>query len=66
MPEEKPVCPKCESSELIVLLANEKHCNQCGHSFDLVKDPIAQRTAQTREARSAKTGWQPHKHGQDG
>jgi hypothetical protein len=65
MPEEKPVCPKCGSG-LIVPLANEKHCNQCGHSFDLVRDPIAQRAARAREACSAKTGYQPHKHGRDG
>ena len=65
MPEEKPKCPRCQS-ELIVALANEKHCNQCGHSFDLVKDPISARAQAAREARSAKTGWQPHKHGRDG
>ena len=62
MTAEKPVCPKCGSG-LIALLGNQKHCNQCGHSFDLVRDPIAQRAARAREARSEKTGW--HKHGRE-
>jgi tRNA(Ile2) C34 agmatinyltransferase TiaS len=62
MAEEKPVCPKC-GSELIVPLANERHCNQCGHSFGLVRDPIARAAQASKEARSAKTGYQPHKHG---
>jgi hypothetical protein len=58
--ETKSVCPKCGST-LIVPLANEKRCNQCGHSFDLVRDPIARAAHAAREARSPKTGYQPHK-----
>ena len=58
--EEKLKCPRC-GSELIVLLANEKHCNQCGHSFDLVKDPIARAAQAARDSRSEKTGYHPHK-----
>jgi hypothetical protein len=64
MEETKPVCPKCRS-ELIVLLANEKHCNQCSHSFDLVRDPIAHAAEASKAARSPKTGYHPHQHGRD-
>jgi len=62
MEEMKPVCPRCQS-ELVVLLANEKHCNQCGASFDLVRDPIARAAQASKDARSPKTGW--HKHGRE-
>src|SRR5882724_719799 len=50
MPEQKPVCPKCGST-CIVEITNAKRCNQCGHQFDLEKDPIG------RRARSEKVGY---------
>jgi DNA-directed RNA polymerase subunit RPC12/RpoP len=63
MEEKKIACPKCGSAELIVPLANEKHCNGCGFSFDLVKDPIGRAAQARKDARCPKTGW--HKHGRE-
>jgi hypothetical protein len=54
--EKQVVCPRC-GSELIALLGNEKHCNQCGHSFDLDRSPIATAAQAARERRSPATGW---------
>jgi DNA-directed RNA polymerase subunit RPC12/RpoP len=52
--EIKAVCPEC-GSPLISEISNFKKCLQCGHQFDLVKDPVGQR------ARSApKVGWPPN------
>jgi hypothetical protein len=65
MSEEKPVCPRCQS-ELIQPISNELRCGACGFQFGLVRDPIARRVQAAREARSEKTGYQPHKHGRDG
>jgi tRNA(Ile2) C34 agmatinyltransferase TiaS len=42
MPEEKPVCPECKS-ELVSEISNFKKCLQCGHQFDLNRDPIGTR-----------------------
>lgn len=42
MPDEKPVCPRC-GSELTVSVANQRHCNSCGHEFDLERDPVGKR-----------------------
>jgi ribosomal protein L37AE/L43A len=40
MPEEtKPVCPKC-GSNLVIQIANGKHCNQCGLDFDIEKSHV--------------------------
>ena len=62
MPDEtKIACPKCGSEELIVLLGCQKHCNGCGHDFDLVKDPIGEATRRARAARSEKSGWHKRK-----
>jgi hypothetical protein len=62
MPEEKPVCPKC-GSDLLVRLGNQTHCNSCGKSHGLIKDPIGEAARRARAARSEKTGW--HKHGRE-
>lgn len=49
----KPVCPKCGSS-LTVEFSNVRRCQQCGHQFDLERDPVGRRA---RAERSEKTGW---------
>ena len=41
--EEKRVCPKC-GSPLIIEVANQKHCNACGHDFDVVKNAVPRTT----------------------
>ena len=57
MPEEAAVkCPEC-SSALITEVSNMKRCQQCGHQFGLVKDPIAQRA---QAARADARGWPPN------
>jgi hypothetical protein len=56
-----PICPKCGSEELIVPLGNQKHCNGCGHDFDLDRSPIATAAQAARDRRSEKSGYQPHK-----
>ncbi len=40
---EKPKCPDC-GSELIVELANQKHCNACGNDFDIIKNAVPRRS----------------------
>jgi len=56
--ETKPVCPKCGcSGELVIELGHGRHCNACGHDFDLVKNPVP------RASRSEKSGYHEHKHG---
>jgi len=47
MPETKPVCPKC-GSDLIVMIANASHCQQCGADFGLDRHPIATAAAERR------------------
>ena len=37
--EKKVVCPRCES-ELVIELANQKHCNACGAEFDIIKNAV--------------------------
>jgi hypothetical protein len=61
MPEEKPTCPFCESS-LLVRLGNETHCNSCGKSFDLDKNPVASMAAASKRQASPATGYAPHQH----
>jgi len=41
MTEDKPICPKCGSSELVITLANQKHCNACSEEFQIDRHPIA-------------------------
>ena len=52
-------CLEC-GSELVVQLGNEKHCNQCGASWGLEKNPIAKTAADRKARRSEKTGWPPN------
>jgi len=47
---EKPVCPHC-GSNLIVEIANARHCNQCGHTFDQVRHPIVEQARKRAETR---------------
>jgi transposase-like protein len=56
MPEDKPVCPYCQST-LTVRLGNETHCNACGKSFDLDRNPIATEAANRKAQRSGANGW---------
>ncbi|HLZ52107.1 MAG TPA: hypothetical protein VKP61_15275 [Candidatus Acidoferrum sp.] len=57
MPEElKPVCPNCQST-LTVKLGNETHCNCCGTSFDLDRNPVATQAANRKARRSRASGW---------
>jgi hypothetical protein len=53
MPEEKLICPECGST-LITEISNFKKCLQCGHQFDLERDPVGKR------ARAEKIGWPPN------
>jgi transposase-like protein len=48
MPEQKTVCPQC-GSELVHEISNMKRCVACGHQFNLVKNPIAERARLARE-----------------
>jgi ribosomal protein L37AE/L43A len=60
--ETKPICIFCQSP-LTVRLANETHCNSCGKSFALDKNPVAT-IAQNRKARRSKeSGW-PSRQGE--
>ena len=58
MSETKITCPKCGSTCCIVT-GNEKHCNQCGKSWDLDRSPISTVAAKRKAERSAATGWPP-------
>ncbi len=46
--ETKVTCPECGSS-LIAEIANTKRCQQCGHQFDLDRNPIATRAQNTEK-----------------
>ncbi len=59
MPEETKTCPHCQSS-LTVRLGNETHCNSCGKSWGLDKNPVATQAAARKARRSEKTGWPPN------
>jgi hypothetical protein len=49
MNEETPMkCPECHSS-LITEICNMKKCLQCGHQFDLDRNPIATRAHNTEK-----------------
>jgi hypothetical protein len=56
MPEEKTICPFCQSN-LTVRLGCETHCNSCGKSFALDKNPIS---TQAADRRAAATGFPAH------
>jgi tRNA(Ile2) C34 agmatinyltransferase TiaS len=49
--ETKPVCPKC-GSNLIQSITNASRCGQCGHQFDLDRNPIS-----TQAHASKNSGW---------
>ncbi len=40
---EKPKCPEC-GSDLVIELANQRHCNCCGNDFDVVKNPVPRKS----------------------
>jgi hypothetical protein len=59
--EEKIICVHC-GSDLTVRLACETHCNACGKSFALDKNPIVTIAANRRAAAGPSTGF-PVQHG---
>jgi hypothetical protein len=61
MEDTKPLCPFCQSS-LTVRLGNETHCNSCGRSWGLDRNPVATQAADRKRAASASTGFYPHQH----
>jgi hypothetical protein len=63
--ETKTICVYCQSA-LTVRLGNETHCNSCGRSFALDKNPISTRAADRRRAASASTGFSAHRHENEG
>jgi hypothetical protein len=66
MPEEtKTICVYCQSS-LTVRLGNETHCNSCGRSFGLDRNPVATQAADRKRAASASTGFARHRHENEG
>jgi len=54
--QSKTVCPFCHSA-ITVRLANETHCNQCGRSWGLDKNPVSTMALARKARRSRKTGW---------
>ncbi len=45
---EETKCPRC-NSELVISVANQKHCNACSLDFNLEKNPIAARAQSTEK-----------------
>jgi len=45
MIDKKEQCPHC-SSALTITIGNQRHCNSCGHDFDIRKNPVADAAAQ--------------------
>jgi hypothetical protein len=60
--ERNPVCPYCQGTQgtLTVRLGNETHCNSCGRSWGLDKNPIATHAADRKAGRSRAAGWPPN------
>jgi hypothetical protein len=50
---DKSKCPEC-GSELVIQIANQKHCNSCGRDFAVDKNPTATRA---HKARADAQGW---------
>jgi hypothetical protein len=57
--ETKPVCPFCQST-LTVRLGCETHCNSCGKSFALDRNPISTIALNRKAAASPSTGYGLH------
>ena len=57
--ETKPVCPRC-SSELVVQLGAQKHCNCCGLDFDISRNVLADEAAR-RKREGVRGNWRPPK-----
>jgi hypothetical protein len=49
-----------------VRLGNETHCNSCGKSFALDRNPVSTQAADRKRAASASTGFNPHQHACEG
>jgi hypothetical protein len=54
--ETKVACPKCGSSELVITLANQKHCNACSEEFQIDRHPVAS-AAYRRKSEGVRGGW---------
>lgn len=63
--ETNPVCVFCQS-DLLVRLGNETHCNSCGRSFALDRNPVSTQAANRKRAASASTGFNRHRHENEG
>jgi uncharacterized Zn finger protein (UPF0148 family) len=58
-------CPYCQST-LVVKLGNETHCNSCGKSFGLDKNPVSTQALNRKAQRSPSTGYGHPKHACEG
>jgi hypothetical protein len=63
--ETKSTCPYCQSS-LTVRLGNETHCNSCGKSWGLDKNPISTIALDRKARQSDSTGFHRHHHASEG
>jgi hypothetical protein len=54
-------CPYCQST-LVVKLGNETHCNSCGKSFGLDRNPVSTQAADRKCAAAPSTGYGQPKH----
>jgi hypothetical protein len=55
MTTEEKTCPKC-GSELVITLANQKHCNACSEEFQIDRHPVATAAAR-RKSQAFVGGW---------
>jgi hypothetical protein len=62
--EEKPVCLFCQST-LTVRLGCETHCNSCGKSFALDRNPISTTALNRKRAAGPSTGYGLHPGNED-
>jgi hypothetical protein len=63
--ETKTICVYCQST-LTVRLGNQTHCNQCGRSFGLDRNPVSMQAADRKRAASPSTGFGHPKHACEG
>jgi hypothetical protein len=57
-------CPYCQST-LVVKLGNESHCNSCGKSFGLDRNPISTQALNRKASASPSTGYGLHAGNED-
>jgi ribosomal protein L37AE/L43A len=63
--ETKTICPFCRST-LTVRLGNQTHCNSCGKSFALDRNPVSTQAADRKRSASPSTGYGHPKHACEG